>query len=341
MSHDVVEAVFAKVLPSRFVHERLAVVWHAGEPLAVPIEWYDAAFARAEAHRPPCLQLDHVFQSNGMLVTEAWAEFFRRTGAKISISVDGPAWLHDQHRRRRNGAGTHAETMRGLRLLQRAGLHPATITVLTRPSLDHPDALFEFYRDAGITEIAFNVEELEGAHHSSSMSGVSAVEAYRRFMGGFLERMHREPGLFRLREWSNAVDVLRFGVAEGTNQEAEPARILGVAQDGSVSTFSPELLGLRDGRYDDFLFGNIVVDDIESIVYRILASRLRDDIAAGLANCRRTCGWYAWCGGGSPSNKLFETGDFRTTTTDYCRLTRQTLLETVLSVAERELRHDA
>jgi uncharacterized protein len=195
--------------------------------------------------------------------------------------------------------------------------------------------MFDFYRDAGITEIAFNVEELEGAHDTSTMSGESAETAYRRFMGRFLDRMHREPGLFRLREWSNALDVLRFGVAEGTNQEAEPARILGVARDGSVSTFSPELLGLHDDRYDDFLFGNIAVDEMETIVYRIEVSRLRADIAAGLANCRRTCGWYAWCGGGSPSNKLFETGDFRTTATDYCKLTRQALLETVLSVAER------
>ncbi|MDF2973971.1 MAG: putative arylsulfatase regulatory protein, partial [Microvirga sp.] len=44
-----------------------------------------------------------------------------------------------------------------------------------------------------------------------------------------------------------------------------------------------------------------------------------------------------YCGGGAPANKLFENGDFATTETLYCRLTKQTLLEVVLADLERSL----
>ena len=92
---------------------------------------------------------------------------------------------------------------------------------------------------------------------------------------------------------------------------------------------------MRDERYDDFVFGNILTDPLATVVARVLASNLHHDVQAGVKNCRRTCGWFAWCGGGSPSNKIFETGDPTATETAYCRLTRQALLDEVLSITER------
>lgn len=336
MSREVLEAAFSKLLPSRLVGGRLAVVWHAGEPLVVPPDWYEDAIALAEAHKPPGGLIDHAFQSNGTLVDARWVEFFKRTGSRISLSIDGPAWLHDRRRRTRAGQGTHARAMRGLRLLQAAGIAPAVITVLTSDSLGCADALFDFYAEHGISDVAFNVEELEGTHVASSMAGASAEEAYRGFMRRFMARLRAAPEAMTLREWRDATEVLRFGVADGFNQEAEPLRIVSVARDGAVSTFSPELLGFRDERYDDFIFGNILVDPVETIIARVLSSRLQREIRSGLENCRRTCGWFAWCGGGSPSNKIFETGDPSATETAYCRLTRQTLLDAVLSTLEEE-----
>jgi uncharacterized protein len=336
MSHDVLEAVFSKLFISSLVQHHLVIVWHAGEPLTVPPDWYEAAFALADMYRQPFLSLEHSFQSNGTLIDMKWVAFFRRTGAKISLSIDGPEWLHDLHRRTRRGHGTHARAMRGLRLLQQEGIRPATITVLTQASLEHADELFDFYRDSGITDVAFNVEELEGAHLASSMSGERTEKAYRAFMLRFIDRIRREPHVLSLRELCNAVDVLRVGVAEGCNQEAEPLRIVNVAVDGAVSTFSPELLGMRDDRYDNFLFGNILTDSIETIVSRVLSSRLRREISEGIANCRRTCGWFPWCGGGSPSNKIFEAGDPRVTETEYCKLTRQAVLDVTMSSLEQK-----
>ena len=38
-------------------------------------------------------------------------------------------------------------------------------------SLDYPDELFDFYVEHGVTSVAFNVEEIEGPHVTSSLSG--------------------------------------------------------------------------------------------------------------------------------------------------------------------------
>lgn len=336
MPDEVLEAVFSKLLPSPLVQDRLAVVWHAGEPLTVPPDWYEAAFDIADRHRGPGQTLQHAFQSNGLLLNANWISFFRRTGARISLSIDGPDWLHDRSRRTRANGGTHERAMSGLRLLQQNEIRPAVITVLTREALDQPDMLFDFYRDAGIDDVAFNIEEIEGVHAGSSMAGEQVEQAYRAFVGRFIERMRDEPEILTLREVRDALGVLRHGVLPGFNQEAEPMRIISIGRDGAVSTFSPEFLGMQDDRYENFVFGNILTDGMGELTDRVLNSALCRDIAAGVANCERICGWFAWCGGGSPSNKLFEVGTPRATETMFCRLTRQALLDVVMTSVERE-----
>jgi uncharacterized protein len=114
-------------------------------------------------------------------------------------------------------------------------------------------------------------------------------------------------------------------------------RIVSVGVDGDVSTFSPELLGFQDPRYGGFTFGNIVQDEVHSIIERVLSSRLHADIEAGVAACARDCAWFGLCRGGSPANKLFEHGSFAVSATLYCRLVRQSVLDVVLQMLEAEL----
>ena len=117
MRPDILEAAFRTVLQSRHVARQLTVIWHAGEPLTLPPDWYRDALVLAEKWRPPGLQLDHHFQSNGMLLNDEWIAFLGPSSINIGLSIDGPASLHDAKRKTRAGVGTHARAMRGLGLL--------------------------------------------------------------------------------------------------------------------------------------------------------------------------------------------------------------------------------
>src|SRR6185295_20164496 len=86
---------------------QLEVAWHGGEPLVVPLAWYEEAIALMAERRPASLQLTHRFQSNGVLLNENWARFFARIDARVGLSIDGPADLHDANRRTHRGQGTH------------------------------------------------------------------------------------------------------------------------------------------------------------------------------------------------------------------------------------------
>src|SRR6202022_2723031 len=99
MSLETLDLVCRRVFESPRLDRQLEVAWHGGEPLVVPLAWYEDALELMAKQRPAALQLKHCFQTNGLLVNEDWARFFARTGARVGLSIDGPAELHDASRR--------------------------------------------------------------------------------------------------------------------------------------------------------------------------------------------------------------------------------------------------
>ncbi|HMB77107.1 MAG TPA: cyclophane-forming radical SAM/SPASM peptide maturase GrrM/OscB, partial [Kiloniellaceae bacterium] len=320
---------------SRFLGDRLTVVWHAGEPLVLPPAYYAEAFDTIERLRPPGLALDHSFQSNGTRLTEAWVDFIKARQIRIGLSIDGPAWLHDAHRRSRSGRGSHAAAMAAAARLRAAAVDFHVIAVLTATALRHPEALFAFFHENGLHRLGFNVEEIEAAHSDSSLAGAGATTAYQAFLRRFIACNEATGWPIDLREASAFVaQALGPPRAGPDNMQVEPLRILSVDARGNLSGFSPELLGAAAQGYDDFLFGNIHDISLETALTGPRFTRLRDEIAAGVARCRASCPYFTLCGGGAPSNKFFETGRLDSTETLYCRLTKQATAEVMLDELE-------
>jgi uncharacterized protein len=125
--------------------------------------------------------------------------------------------------------------------------------------------------------------------------------------------------------------------AHGTparNEQNEPFGIISVDCDANLSTFSPELLGVEHEAYGSFCFGNLARDSFEEIAARVHESRLYTDIRVGVRQCADTCAYYGLCGGGAPSNKIFENGSAATTETVHCRTLKRSV-DVVLDLIER------
>jgi uncharacterized protein len=332
MTAPVLDAVFRWVFASGLARAPFTVVWHAGEPLALRPDFYLRAFEAAARHNTGRLPLVHSFQTNATLIDEEWCEFLRSRPVQIGVSVDGPAFLHDRYRVTRRGAGTHARVVRGIERLRASGIAFHVITVLTLEALDCPDELYEFYVAHGIERVGFNIEEIEGPHRASSLS-VAGVEArFRRFMTRFLDLAATGPAPLWVRELEAMGRAIMGGTAglPARTHETAPFAIVSVDRTGGLSTFSPELLGLRDARHGDFTLGNVAADSLEAIVASPRFLALHGEIVEGIERCRRTCAYFRFCGGGAPVNKLCETGSFASTETLFCRLNRQALLDVVL-----------
>jgi uncharacterized protein len=200
-----------------------------------------------------------------------------------------------------------------------------------------PRELFEFYVEEGIERVCFNVEESEGDHISQSFADGDVDVAYYRFLSEFWRLAAAAPGKIPfIREIEHALQqVIRPKDAPFSNQLVEPFVITSMDCAGNISTFSPELLGLKNVQYGDFLLGNINRDALVDMPRRANFARMREDIDAGVAMCRERCEYFSVCGGGEPVNKLAENGTFVSTETTYCRLTKMRATDLVLDALER------
>ena len=331
---EVIDAVGQSILASPLAATDVSVVWHAGEPTMVPIAWYERAFSQLAT--VPGVRLNHSFQTNGVAVNSDWIDLWRRWNVRVGVSIDGPREINDRHRRTRGDRGSFDAAINGLRRLRELGYPFHVISVLTRSSLEQPDELMDFYLSEGITYVCFNVEEEEGEHRTSSLAvGSDASAAYAAYLRRFVKRMQTDQQAPRCREVDAVTSLITAGVeARRHNPQVNPLEIVSVAVNGDMSTYSPELMGVRSDRFNNFIFGNVLTHPVEAILEHPAFLELRDEIERGISACEKTCPYFGVCGGGAPSNKFFEHRTCASTETLYCRLTRKAVINAVLPELE-------
>ena len=336
IAQETVLRLLSEVFNSGWSAPEITVIWHAGEPLVVPVSFYQEVFRAIDAMRPAGVVVHHTLQTNGMLITPAWCDLFRQWDVGVGVSIDGPAPLHDANRRTRSGAGTFEQTRAGIRCLRAHDVPFHVISVLSPASLDMSDAMLDFYLSEGIDQICFNVEESEGQHVSQMCASDALHDRYGKFLYRFWQGARASGQVRFVREIDQALNaVFRPAESGDRNPQAEPLTMINMDSHGNVSSFSPELLGMRNAAYGDFLLGNIHTHTVPEIYRACLDSALWRDIKAGVAACQGECPYFSVCCGGAPVNKLFENGSFASTKTAYCTLAHSVPTDLVLAEFDR------
>ena len=342
MTTETVRLATQRLVDDGLLGESFTVVWHAGEPLVLPPDYYEQAIATVAQVVGSRCEVLHSIQTNGTLISDAWCELFARHRMCVGVSVDGPADLHDRHRKTRRGKGTHAAVVRGMELLRRWGIPFHVIAVVTSASLARPDDLIEFFTAQAVAEVGYNFDEAEGQHDESSLSGCE--EAHRAFLERTLERLICSPGGLRVRELVNAFGLIASeppmyswrGEHCPDNGQTIPFALISVACNGDFSTFSPELLGQRSVEFGDYILGNVHQEGYLASAQGERFRHLWSAIHRGTAACRASCAYFSYCGGGAPANKLYENGSFASAETLYCRTMLKRPFDVVLERLERE-----
>jgi uncharacterized protein len=344
MSLPVIRAAIRNIIDSGLLSERLSIAWHAGEPLAAGLEFYRQAFACIDSVVDGRYPVHHSIQTNAMLINRQWCDLFAEHGVKVGVSVDGPAYIHDQNRKTRDGKGTHAKAMRGVGYLLRNAVPFHAIAVVTAASLQHPDEIFEFFLTEGFREVGFNIDEREGERRHSTI-GREQEHGFELFLQRMLERSIAADCRLRIREVDEARKVILRGLEPvhiggrryPHNAQVLPLEILTVDHAGNFSTFSPELVGQRRSEYNNFVFGNVLKDTLASVFSNPHFLEMYRQVIAGVERCRLECEYFELCGGGAPANKLYENGSFGSTETVYCRNVVKAPLRLMLAHLERRL----
>ncbi len=338
MSEATLRASLRLLLSRCTSEDSVRILWHAGEPLAVGLEFFERASDILRECNPCGVRLSQTMQTNGTLINEEWCRFFVREKILVGLSVDGPATVHDCHRRNRGNGPTFARVMRGLELLKKHAIPLHAIAVLTPHSLNFADEIFDFFVQAEFRSVGFNLEETEGVH--ASTFGDQKAEAdrlreqYKIFMSRLFDRWQsagRRPRIREFETMSLAIGAfLRNHSFTRTADDLIPFHNIVVTREGEISTFSPELASGTPSDPLCFSIGNVHrISSLDELVTNQNFQETAGEIQKGVARCRSECEYFPICGGGMASNKFYERGTFDCTETTTCALHRKTLAHVV------------
>ena len=337
---DKIKITLTKLIEEKLIGDELSIVWHAGEPTVVPIEFYMQVNHLIKEIIPDHIKVNLHIQTNASLLNDEWCEFFIKSKMQVGVSIDGPEHINDRNRISRNGKGSFEQVMNGINLLKKHNIEFTVIAVLTKYSLNFPEEIYHFFKDLGVKELGFNVDEEEGVYTKSSLDSSTEIK-FKEFWKKIFELQLNIDNYIRIREIHGFTQTLLGNNFTSDNYSygpmTHPMSILSIDTNGNFSTFSPELLGMKNDDYKDFNFGNVLTDSFRSIDKNEKFKSVYNDIVDGIKKCHDSCDYFSFCGGGAPSNKLYENGTFNSTETKYCRFSKKLLVDVFLDKIEDDL----
>lgn len=127
--------------------EQVDVAWQGGEPMLRGLAFFKRSVELAQHYRRANQRVLHTIQTNGTLINDEWAAFFRQHNYLVGISIDGPREMHDAYRVDKHGAGSFDDVIRGWNCLRRHGVDANILCTVNAANQDRPLEVYRFLRD--------------------------------------------------------------------------------------------------------------------------------------------------------------------------------------------------
>ena len=145
MSDETVDKLIDRSLEQFGGDTCITYAFQGGEPTCAGLPFFEKFVQKVE-ERKTTQTIQYALQTNGYLVDDTWASFFKKHDFLIGVSLDGYAENHDHFRICRDGSSSYSKVMKCIKTLRRHEVEHNILTVLTSRLSAHPDELYDFYK---------------------------------------------------------------------------------------------------------------------------------------------------------------------------------------------------
>ncbi|MCW8332177.1 anaerobic sulfatase maturase [Photobacterium sp. SDRW27] len=291
--------------------------WQGGEPMMMGLPFYEKA-VRLSKHYSNGKQIEHTFQTNGLLIDDAWCQFFKENNFLIGISIDGPEELHDHFRKTRAGKPTHSKVVQGINLLRKHGVEFNTLTVVSSENVKHPLRVYEFLKEIGSSYIQF-IPLVERESHTEKNNPLRLVlphepaaevtswsvppKAYGQFLSEIFDVwVRRDVG----RVFINMFDSTLSAWCDCSSSICHLSETCGNA---FVLESNGDLYSCDHYVYPEYLIGNINQKTINECKVTPQAIEFRTKKQLELTPECESCEYKFACNGGCPKHRFSVSGE--------------------------------
>ena len=289
MSDDVAHRLLQRIEEHVTRHSLvdLPIILHGGEPLLWGVEnfYRFAGACEAISSRTGC-EIPIAVTTNGVLIDNEWLDCFEAHNISVAISLDGPAHIHDIHRRTFQGNGTHAAVEREARMLASRDIGVIALAVCN-PAFP-PEHYVEFFAGCGISSYDIMIPDATVDETPPSIGGF-----YKGLFDLWLEANRSKPTV-QIRIISDMITALlgNNSPTEGVGHRA--VELCTIMTDGSVEAH--DVLRIAGDGFTHTKF-NIFEHPIDEVRTEPRWKAARDASIDLCEKCRQ-CKFMNACGGG-------------------------------------------
>ncbi len=311
MSDELLEIYIRQLIESHRAPE-VTIAWQGGEPTLMGLEFYRRAVALEKRYQKPGMTIQNTMQTNGILLTDEWCEFFREQQFLIGLSLDGPPAMHDAYRKDKGGHPTSEKVLRAAHLLRQHRVEFNILTTVNAANADHPLEVYRFLRDdvgAQFIQLIPIVERINANGRTGYQEGVTVTErsVTAEQWGRFLITIFDE----WVRRDVGTVFMQMFDAALASWVGVPPALCIFAETCGNALALehNGDLYSCDHFVQPGYLLGNIqrerMIDLVSSAQQRHFGIAKRDT----LPRYCRECEVLFACHGECPKNRFIETPD--------------------------------
>jgi uncharacterized protein len=275
------------------------IILHGGEPLLWGVENFHR-FAKAceeMSFRRRC-EIPVAVTTNGVLIDDEWLDCFEAHDISVAISIDGPAHIHDAHRRTFQGSGTHAAVERAARKLVSRNIGVLALAVCN-PAYP-PQQYAEFFAACGISNYDIMIPDATVDEKPPSIAAF-----YSGLFDLWLEANRSKPTV-HIRIISDMITALLGNNSPTEGVGHKPVELCTVMTDGSVEAH--DVLRIAGDGFTQTKF-NIFEHTIDEVRNEPRWKAARD-ASINLAPKCRQCKFMNACGGGYLPHRFSKTNGY-------------------------------
>jgi len=287
-------------------------IWQGGEPTLAGLDFYQKVI-NLQTRYSNGKRIENAFQTNGILLNDAWCAFFAEHHFLIGISIDGPEHLHNHFRSYKSGKSSFDSVLRGIAYLKKHQVEFNTLTVVNRINADFPREVYQFLRDTGSGFMQFipaveaiHAPELFNSEPGTELTGISgevtdwSVEPaqFGKFLCGvFDEWLKSDVGKYYVQAFDVALEGW-YGLSPGLCIFAETCGMAPVIEHNG------DVFACDHYVYPRHKLGNIKQQSLPSLVFSDKQLQFAMDKKIRLPDTCGDCKFLFACRGGCPKHRI-------------------------------------
>lgn len=289
MSEETADNLIAKTMEFA-CGNNIYYVFQGGEPLLCGIDFFKHFVSKVNEMEYQG-KVFYSLQTNGTLIDDDWAEFFKQNNFLIGVSLDGKTDVN-KFRLMSDGTPSFDKVMKAIEVLDKHDVPYNVLSVVTGYGADNIDKTYNFFKKKGFKFLQFipairpiGDDSQSELYMTEKQYQNSIIKLFKLYANDFLNGNY-----ISIRNFDNMVRLYGGGTSEQCGMNGTCTHQFVVEANGNI--YPCDFYAV-----DEWLLGNINSSDFRTIFYSEKGVQFIKESFAVSNKCKK-CEYFKYCRGG-------------------------------------------